>query len=77
MIAARSSPRVRISAAMSSAIVSNRIGRSTAGERPCDWRSTPMTLAAGRQQLHVGAEHLHRAEAAVEQDERLPRAEAW
>jgi hypothetical protein len=28
---------------MSSAIVSNRMGRSAAGERPWLWRSTPIT----------------------------------
>jgi hypothetical protein len=34
---------VRLKTVDTSTIASSRIGRSAAGERPCDWRSTPTT----------------------------------
>ncbi|MGZ6296475.1 MAG: hypothetical protein ACXWPV_05035, partial [Candidatus Limnocylindrales bacterium] len=67
-------PRRRMSAATSSAIVSKRIGRSE-GRRPSVRLQVDADdLATGGQGRDVRAEHLDRAEAAVEQDERLAAA---
>jgi hypothetical protein len=60
---------------MSSAIVSKRIGRSAAGERAVRLEVHADDTPPHREKLDVGAEHLHRPEAAVYQDQRRARSE--